>query len=224
MALSVDYIYKFCLRLIRKNQAGSLTSNEFADFWNDAQSSYQDDLLGRFQARSNGKTGMNIGVIQDETILQKLTPFITPVTLTVTAGQADKPQGFVYRMGMRINGYDAHKVNYNQIATMSQSVIDPPSASDNMYYFAEYEDYYVFYPSSVTSAILDCVKSPTDVVWGYTLDGDGRQVYDAATSVQPQWDSNSNREITKRMLKDIGVSFKDADFSNFGQSVITAGE
>jgi hypothetical protein len=30
-------------------------------------------------------------------------------------------------------------------------------------------------------------------------------------------------EITKRMLKTLGVTFKDADFANFGQSVITTG-
>lgn len=224
MALSVDYLYKFSLRLIRKNQAGGLTSLEFADLWNDSSSAYMDDLAGRFQMQTNGKSGPNTGLIENETILQKLSPFIQPVTLTITAGNADKPAGFIYRLGLRINGADVYKINHNQIASVNDSVIDPPSVADDMYFVVEYEDYYKFYPSSVTTATLDCVITPTNVVWGYTFDGDGRQVYDAATSVQPLWDNHSAREITKRMLTTIGVSFKDPDFATFGKSVQATGE
>jgi hypothetical protein len=48
-------------------------------------------------------------------------------------------------------------------------------------------------------------------------------VYSAGTSVQPLWDSNSCREITRRVLDTLGVSFKDADFSNFGNRVVNTG-
>lgn len=224
MALSVNYIYQFALKLIKKNQAGGLASTEFAYQWNDAQGSYQDDLLGRFQMRSNGKTGTNTGLILDETILQKLSPFIKKATLTVTAGNSDKPEGFVYRLAMRVGNYECRKINHDQISSVMQSVIDPPSTTTNTYYFVEYEGFYTFLPTATASATLDYIESPTDVVWGYTLDGDNRQVYDAGTSVQPVWDSNSAREITKRMLTNIGVSFKDQDFANFGKSVQLTGE
>lgn len=224
MALNVDYLYKFALRLMKKNQAGGLTSTEFADHWNDAQGSYQDDLAGRFQLRANGKTGMNTGLIQDETILQKLSPFIEPVALTIVSGVADKPDGFIYRLGMRINGYDAHKINHNQIANVNNNVIDPPSITENAYYFVEYEGYYSFLPTTVTAATLDCMTTPPNIIWGYVWDADGRQVYNSGTSVQPLWDNNSCREITKRMFTNLGVSFKDQEFSNFGKSVQLTGE
>ena len=38
MALTVNDLYVFTQKLIRKNQSGSLTSTEFNTFWNDAQS------------------------------------------------------------------------------------------------------------------------------------------------------------------------------------------
>lgn len=224
MALSVDYLYKFVLRLIKKNQAGGLKSTDFDINWNDAQGNYQDDLLGRFQAAAKSKTGLNTGLIEDETILQKLDPFTTPVTITVTNGKATKPTDFVYRLAERINGYDVYKIRHNQIATVNASVIDPPSLTDNTYYFVEYLDYFSILPSGVSSLDLDYIATPVDVKWGYTWDSDGRQVYSAAFSVQPQWDNNSCREITKRMLTNIGVSFKDADFMNFGKSVQLTGE
>lgn len=229
MSLSVDYLYQFCLRLMKKNQAGGLVSTEFAFHWNDAQNTYQDDMLGRFQARNNGKTGTNTGLITDETIMQKLSAFTKPVSLTITAGKADKPSDFVYRLALRINGVDVYKINANQIANVNASVIDPPSISDNKFYFVEYEGYYSFLPTTlpsggVTAADLDYIITPPNIVWGFTFDGDGRQVYNPGSSVQPLWDSNSCREITKRMFTNLGVSFKDKDFEMFGKSVQLTGE
>ena len=229
MALSVDYNYQFALKLMKKNQAGGLSSTEYAYHWNDAQGSYMDDMLGRFQARANGKTGMNTGLIEDETIIQKLSAFIKTTDITITAGNADKPSNFVYRLALRINGVDAYKINHNQIANVNASVIDTPSTTTDTYYFVEYEDYYYFLPhtlptASITTAQLDYIKTPDNVVWGYDFDDDGRQRYVPGTSVQPLWDNNSCREITKRMFTNLGVSFKDADFQNFGKSVQLTGE
>lgn len=224
MALSVDYLYKFVLRLIKKNQAGGLKSTDFDIQFNDAQGSYQDDLLGRWQARNSGKTGMNTGLIEDETVLQKLAVFTIPETLTITNGSSDKPTDFVYRLAMRINGKDVLKIRHNQIATVNDNVIDAPSIATDTYYFVEYENYYSFLPNTVTSADLDYIATPVDVKWGFTYDSQDRQVYAPGLSVQPQWDNNSCREVTKRMLTNLGVSFKDADFVNFGKSVQMTGE
>ena len=118
-----------------------------------------------------------------------------------------------------------YKINHNQIANVNSSVIDPPSVSDNKYYFVEYEGYYYFLPrTGITTADLDYIETPRNIVWGYTWDADGRQVYNSGTSVQPQWNPNSCREITKRMFTNIGLSFKDKDFEAFGKSVQLTGE
>lgn len=224
MALSVDYIYDFARKLIRVNQAGSLSSLVFAKHWNDAQATYQDDLVGRFQARGNGKSGINTGLIENQTILQKLSPFIKPATLTIASGVADKPTDFIYELALRINDKEVRHINHNQIATVLDNVIDEPSITANSYYVVEYENYYRFLPTSVAEADLDYICTPTDVFWNYTLDGSGRQVYTASGSSQPQWDNNSCREITKRMLTNLGVSYKDGDFASFGKSVQLTGE
>jgi len=224
MALSVDYLYVFSQDLILKNQSGGLKSTAFANHWNDAQSTYFDDLVGRFQLRNNGKEGANTGLILDETILQKLSPFTKLSPLTVATGNSDKPTDFAFRLAMRVNGKDAIKINQGQIAFVNNSVIDAPSVANDIYYFLEYEDYYTFLPNTITAADLDYIAIPDDVLWAYTLDADGRQTYDAPNSVQPQWDNFSCREITKRMLTNLGVSFKDADFMNFGKSVQLTGE
>lgn len=224
MALSVDYLYKFVLNLIKKNQAGGVSSTEFAYHWNDAQASYQDDLLGRFQARNTGKEGANTGLIENETILTKLTPFTLPTTLTVSSGKATKPTDFIFTLALRINDEKVYQIDKDEIYWVKKNVIDPPSIAANSYYYTEYENYYSILPDTVTSVDLDYIIAPTNVVWGFTFDSEGRQVYNAGTSIQSKWDNNSNREITKRMLTNLGVSFKDKDFEEFGKSVQLMGE
>lgn len=222
MALTVNDLYVFVQKLIRKNQAGSLSSTEFNIFWNDAQRAYMGDLLGRFQLRANGKLGMNTGLILNETILTKLSPFTKTATLTISGGSVAKPTGLLYRLALRIDDFDVVFINHGQISEVKKSVIDAPSVADNKYYAYEIESTYKFLPASVTSAEINYIGDVTDIVWGYTLDGNGRQVYSSGASTQSKWDDISNMEITKRMLQDIGLSLKDRDFQNFGnQNVIT---
>jgi len=223
MALTVNDLYVFTQKLIRKNQSGSLTSTEFNTFWNDAQRAYMGDLLGRFQLRSNGKLGMNTGLILNETILTKLAPFTKTETLTVTAGSTTKPTGLIFRLALRVGDYDVYFINHGQISSVKNSAIDPPSITDNKYYAYEIEGTYKFLPTATPNAVIDYIVDVTDIVWGYTLDGNNRQVYSSGASTQSKWDDISNMEITKRMLQDIGVSFKDRDFQNFGSQTIQTG-
>lgn len=222
MALTVDYLYQYTLDLINANQAGKINSIRWARHWNDAQTAYMDDLLGRFQARSNGKSGVNTGLIENETIMQKLAPFTKNATLVVSSGNGGKPAGFIYQLALRVNGKEVHHIEHGQIATVNDSEIDPPSVSADRYYVVEYEGNYSFLPSTVASASLDYIVAPTDVLWNYTIVAT-RQVYDSGTSVQPQWDNNSCREITRRALDTLGISYKDSDFANFGNRVVNTG-
>jgi hypothetical protein len=224
MALSVDYIKQFTFGLIRKNQSAGLRNQDWQYFRNDSQGSYQDDLLGRFQGRSNTKEGANTGLIEDETIIAKLTPFMIPVTIPVSGGQAIKPADFIYTLAMRCNGFKVYQVDKDEIQDINNSVIDPPSIQANKYYFTEYGNYYLIYPNAVGSIDLDYIQTPPDIVWNFSFDANNNQVYNSVGSVDPKWSNNSCREITKRMLKVIGVSFADQDFEQFGQSVLTQGE
>lgn len=226
---SVNDILNLTKFLMRKNQSGSISAKDLFYAWNSEQTAFFQDLVGRWQARSNGKSGQNTGLIENETILTKLTPFTTTSSLTITSGDADKPEDFVYRLALRVNSVDCLKINHNQIANVNSSVIDPPSITDNKFYFVEYEDYFYILPhtlptASITTAQLDYLTQPTDVVWGFTYDAQNRQVYNAGSSTQPQWMQNEIVEITKRTLSSFGVSYKDKDFEQFGRSAQITGD
>lgn len=225
MSLSVDYLYKFALGLIRKNQSAGLRVTDFQNFWNDAQSAYMDDMLGRFQNKSGTKEGINTGLIEDETITEKLSPFTLNVNLPVVGGFITKPADWEYTLALRAgNNNKVYQINKDQIYGTVNSVIDPPLVAANSFYYTPYENTYKIFPSDTVSVDLDYIQSPPDVVWGFTVAPNGLYQYDAGSSTDPKWSNNSCREITKWMLKVIGVSFSSQDFENFGQSVISGGK
>lgn len=226
---SVDNIFKLFKFLTRKNQSGSISATDFFNAWNTEQNAYFSDLLGKWQNRSNGKSGQNTGLIMNETIMTQLAPFTIEGSVTISSGEVTKPDDFIYGLARRLllNGveYLVTKINHGQIWYVNNDVIDPPSITDHSYYIIEYEDRYNVLPSSATGdLLLDYIAQPVDVVWGYTYDANDRQVYNAGLSVQPQWQTNTIIEITKRALTNFGVSYKDKDFSNFGAKNTATGD
>jgi hypothetical protein len=224
MAWSTNDIYKFLLYQTRKNQSSSLSATDLFYAWNSEQSGYQSDLLGRFQKLANSKEGINTGLIENETIMTKLAVFTQTTSIPVVVGQAPKPSDFVYALALRINGAKVFKINQDEIWAMNEDIIDPPSIAANSYYYAEYQLYYSIFPAAATPLQLDYIQQVTDIVWGFTFDGNNRQVYNPATSVQPLWGQNSIVEITKRTLDSLGISYKDQDFEQAGKSTQLTGE
>jgi hypothetical protein len=224
MAWNVDQIYKYLLFLLRKNQSGSVSATEFFYAWNSEQNDFFQDLKGRFNARNNGKEGVNTGLIENERIEIKLAPFIKNTTIVLSAGGlANRPADFSYLLAFRVNGKDVRSVNKNQIAAVLDSVIDAPDIAADCYYYTPYELNYKFYPTSIASVEIDYLSSPVDVVWAFTLDAGGRQVYNSAGSTQPMWAQEEIMEVTERTLKKFGISYRDGDIAQYGSSVINTG-
>lgn len=223
MRWNINDVYILCQKLTRKNQSAAISAGDLFYMWNSEQLMYFNDLIGRWQARANGKSGVNTGLIVNEVSLTDLAPFTTPETLTIEAGKADKPTDFEYRIALRINGQEVQFIRPDQIASVNNSIIDAPSIANNKYYATEYEGYYTFLPNTVTSADLDYIASPENVKWAFTFDADDRQVYNPGLSIQPKWQNSTIVEITKRTLNNFGVSWKDADFANYGKSAQLTG-
>lgn len=225
----VNKILSLTKFLLRKNQSGSISAADFFNGWNTEQNAYFSDELGKWQARNNGKSGQNTGLIMNETIMADLAPFTIPGSVTISSGAATKPDDFIYGLARRLSlsgtEYLVTKINHGQIWYVNNDVIDPPSVTDGAYYIIEYEDYYSVLPSSSTGALLlDYIASPVDVVWAFTFDAAGRQVYNPGLSVQPKWSVPTVIEITKRTLTSFGVSYKDKDFMNFGEKNTITGD
>jgi len=228
MAWNVNDTYNFMKWLVRKNQTGLISATDFFYAWNSEQTTVQTDLIGNWHKINNTKQGINTGLIQNAVIMTALSPFVLNDTISITSGIGLKPANLIYTLALRINGKQVFEVNHDQIAAVNDDVIDTPSITENAYYYSEYNSggqlAYSFLPNTVTEFELDYIVGCTDVVWGYSLDGNQRQVYNSGSSTQPQWLQPQIVEITKRTLKALGVSFKDGDFEQYGQSITQTGD
>ena len=224
MSWNVNQIYEELKFLMRKSQSGNITATNLFYAFNLEQNMYFQDIVGRWEARANGKQGTNSGLIRNELILTDLAPFTISIPLTIIAGEATKPSDFVYTNNLSYNGTRITHITNGQLPSVTKSVIDPPSLTDEAYYYTEYTTKYHLLPTNITGTIqLDYVASPNDVIWGFVLDIDGRQVYDPATSVQPKWSQSTLLVIIKRTLTNFGASYKDSDFTNFGRNAQMSG-
>lgn len=224
MAVTVDYVYQYMLKLTRKNQSGGISVGDFQHFWNGEQRSFFSDLMGRFNKNTNSKLRLDTGLIENQTIMTKLLPFTKPLTaVPIVAGQSAKPSDFSWTLAMRINGTKVFQVDHDQIWRMNDDVIDPADITEDSYYYAEYGNIYYFFPIAVTVYDLDYISTPQDVIWNFSFDANGRQVYNPTGSQDPMWSTSDSSEITQRTLKQLGVSFASQDFEGFGQQTIAQG-
>jgi hypothetical protein len=226
MAWNVNDLYKFTDFIANKNQSNNITSDNLFYLFNSEQKTYMGELVGNWHKNNPTKTGANTGIIEDKRIIEILSPFTINDSLTIAGGGAvTKPDGFLDLLSMRYLGKRIFRINQDQKSAVNDSVIDPASVADKKIYYIEYQNEYDLLPTSITGVVeFDYIAMPNDVVWGYTLDGNNRQVYNSATSVQPLWNDIEIVEIVKRSFATLGVRLSSQDFQNFGKSTKATGE
>lgn len=224
--MNVNQIYQYLLFLIKKYQSGTVSATDFFYAWNTEQHTFMNELLGNLHNRNSTKTGNNTGLVMDRRTMTMLQPFTVPDGFTVVSGVINPmPIEILMLLSIRIGEKAVHEIHADQIFSVVGSVIDPPSEDDGKFYYYLGEDAIYILPNTFNGlADIIYISKPVDVVWGYTLDVDNRQVYNAGTSVQPLWAVGEIIEITKRTLSSLGVRFASQDFQNFGKTAIATGQ
>jgi hypothetical protein len=222
--MNVNDMYRICQYAINKAQNGYLTSSEFNLLVNQAQTSYVDYLLGEFQQYQYGRAQARIDYNQNSNIRQRISPLIYGYTLSVDGtGFASYPTDYIQADAMwnpsSITRY--RYVKQDSLFSYYNSKIDP--VATNPIYLIEPTGFR-FYPANVASAKLTYVKTPPTITWGYTLDGNGREVYSVALSKQPVWSDVDLLEIIARILKLVGVNLKDGMIEQYANQVTQMGQ
>jgi hypothetical protein len=116
-------------------------------------------------------------------------------------------------IGVAQEEYEITRVEQDRLATNLASYYDYPDSQNCIY--TQFNGYIQFYPINIATANLIYLKKPANMVWGYTLNGSGRQVYSEALSTNPVWYDTDMNEIIYLALSYIGVNLKDPDVSQF---------
>jgi len=221
--MNVNQVYQLIQYIINKQQTGDLSPDEFNLIMPQAERSYLAFLLGSPEQYQYGRQVARIELGMNQPIMQRLTPFIqAPVTLSVSSGVAAYPADFEAAVAMYTS--DDKRVRFVQqdsLYSYKNSVIDP--VATNPIYLIQ-SNGFLFYPNSISNPKLSYVRTPNYMQWGYTLDGDGRPVYNSGTSVQPEWYDVDIMQIIARALPMISVNLQANDIAAYAAQLKAQGQ
>lgn len=221
--MTVDAVYRIMRFIARKNQLASLSPQDFQDSFNTAQRNYYDFLVGRLEQYRYDSPKPRVGIAMTDNVVSRLTPFQQNDVITVTSGVATKPADFNKLLSMLTsNDYRVYRYEENRIAERLQDSIDPVNEANAFY--VEKNGEWVIYPDDLPTVTVNYLSLPTNVVWNYNLDGQGRPVYTPTGSVDPLWYDNDIDELIGRACKILGISIRENALVSYGQSILQNGE
>ena len=222
--MTVDFVYTVMQGIINKNQQGYFKPQDFNNFINLAQYGFLDYLLGEFQSYQGGRPVPKVQFGMNESVRQRLTPFIKPpVTLTVD-GTGLSPYPSDYQQGDAMYDVNMNRIRYvpqHKLYSYLGSVIDLIATNP---VFEIQSNGFQFYPITQGSAKLSYVGTPTTIVWGFLPDVNGRPVYNPGTSTDPSWYDVDMQEVIARALKMVGVNLRAQEVSQYGSEIKQAGQ
>ena len=218
--MTIDEVYRFINFIVKKSNAGGyVTPSEFNLLINRAQIQYFNKLYGNQNDYRYDRPIPKISYAVTEKISNSLSPFLSDkTTITIDSnGQCTTPTDMIQMVAVtkEVVGkpeYEITRVEQDRVANNLTSYYDAPDTDFPIY--AQLRTKLQFYPKNLASASVIYLKKPTNMVWAYTTVS-GRPVYDAGTSVQPQWEEVDMNEIMYLALSYIGVNLKDPDVSQF---------
>jgi|ERR1039457_266749 hypothetical protein len=217
-------MYKLEAYIINKNQQGYLPPDKFNLINNQGQRSYIAYLLGDFQTYMPGRPVAKVELGENSIVRQRLSPVIYGYILNIDVnGNSPYPGDYLQTDAMwSLYGYDRIAyVPQEKWYSSYNSVIDP--VATNPIYLIK-DTGFQFAPENTGQAKLSYVRNPPDIIWGYTTDGNGRPVYNPATSQDPIWDNLAIFEIICRSLRMVGVNLQSQVVSQFADEIKNSGQ
>jgi len=210
MAINVNKVYRVVLAILNKEQRGYLTPDQFNRLGRQAQLDlfeksfydYNRAVIKGDRVGSSSEYGDLAANIQE-----KIDVFAKQATLSFTTGAASEPADLYRTVLIVINGdTEVEQVKKTELAYLNSSKLTSPSTSYPVYY-AEADNIKIF-PTSITSAKIDYIKTPTDPIWGYTSSG-GAYTYAVGSSTDFELHPSEETSLVTKILAYAGVILKD---------------
>jgi len=208
----------------KNGSQGYLSEDDFNLVINTGVRSQMTYLLGTFQQYMPGRPVARVELGQNSMIRQRLAPAILNAVLTIGGdGKSPYPADYLQVDSMYTNS-GQKRIRYVEQHALDANVnsrIDP--VSTNPIYLIE-NDNFQFYPISLGQAKLSYVGNPPNILWAFTLDGNGRPIYDDVNSVQPIFDDLFMYEAICRALMLVGVNLQLGVVMQYSQEIKNTGQ
>lgn len=216
--------YQIIQFTVNKNQNGYISPDQYKLIINQGQRDYMKYLIGEVQTYMPGRPIAKVELGNSQRVLRSLAPFIPlPATLAInSSGVAPWPSGMEEVVAMYTDSMDRIRfVQQDSLWSYLNSVIDP--VATNPIYLISLNSFQ-FYPNDLGTAKISYISTPGDIVWAYTLDSNGRPIYDPLNSIAPAWADTDMMEVIARALRLVGVNLQAADVSTYANEVKNIGQ
>jgi len=222
MAINVNAVYKTVLLILNQQQRGYLTPDEFNKVGTQVQlnifEKYEDDLNQQYRMPQNDTEYANrIKNIEENLQFFQRSGNVTgtnPFTLTPTD---------IYRLGtVYINGIEL--TQYAQRNEITQLLLSPLTQPTNSFPVHLYENNLLYvYPTTIitpANITFSYLKTPADIVWGFTQGTLGQFLYSANTSINFELNISEQTNVITRILAYAGVIINDPTIIQVAQAEI----
>ena len=221
MAVSVDTVYQRVLALANKEQRGYITPQEFNLLANQAQMEiidqyfYDINQFGRMHGNDTEYSDM-LNLIDEKLSVLKTVNLFTAVSGFISRGAISN----IYKIGTVIdstNNVEIEEVNENELLYINLSPLAQPTESRPVY--TSREDGLHIVPSTVSAVNISYVKLPSNVSWGYVVDGLGNALYNSPVSSNFEIHKSEEVELVYKILKLAGVTIQRQEILSAGQGI-----
>jgi len=208
MAININSVYKAVLVVLEQGKRGVLTPNEFSKIATQAQqeifTQYFDDLNQLLGMPQTSLAYADRMALLDE----KISIFKTNETLALVNSKVT-PTSAVQELGSVIySNREAQRIQQYEIYTTNQSPLTAPTAYYPVYTYEGGE--ITLFPTLTGSVILNYLKFPADVKWGFNIDSElGHYVYNPLDSIDFEIHKSDQPLLIDKILGYAGVMTKD---------------
>lgn len=228
MAVTVEDIRQQVFYLLNKHQSGNtLNGAEFNQALKFANLSF---FKRRYGLPESYRPGMPLPAISYEVtqlIIDGLSPFkVTrggrdyPVITVDKNGWAALPPDYIHASSITYNVTPVEILRDSQFQDRLNNSITFPSKKDPI--CSIHAGYIQFQPTDLGSVNMVYLRLPVTPVWGYTITND-EEVYNAATSVQPEWNDVDMGDFVNIIVEYASNNLKDAFTKQAADSKIQNG-
>ena len=208
MAININSVYKAVLVVLEQEKRGVLTPNEFNKIATQAQqeifTQYFDDLNQLLRMPQTSLAYADRMALLDE----KIYIFKTNETLALASSKVT-PTSAVQELGSVIySNREAQRIQQYEIYTTNQSPLTAPTAYYPVYTYEGGE--ITLFPTLTGSVILNYLKFPADVKWGFNVDTElGHYIYNPLDSTDFEIHKSDQPLLIDKILGYAGVMTKD---------------
>lgn len=182
-------------------------------------------------------------IYQDtQRVTDKIIPFIKKSVQSIDEdGHMAYPTNYVDKIAVRAfnpDEYDAaakiatdaEPIDYDELSQIKIKTIDNDKLGDrlsssvlkpdrNHPITTFYDTYAQFYPINTGSCLFEYLRQPVDVLWAYTLDANGLEVYNSTLSINYEFNWMMQNELIIKICQYFGVSVREKDLVEYSQGM-----